>query len=385
MKEAMMFGSKSLNRTAAWMSGSGTSLAADFGRSTLRLLQLSGGARGYECRAAAEVAGTPLEDTTAVAAPPTVIGRTAADELRALPFSGTSAAVTLPAELFQSDIARMPAMPDGELAESIRFEAMDRFSVSAESSCIGHVRLGATAGGSIEVLMLSVARDAVDRATRTLSRAGLAPVRVEHAGLAALRALSRQRAAECTDPADARDWCMLHLEDRAATLAMVRDGNLSFFRTVRGDWSPSAGPAAPTHAGGMTTMLRLADEPIPLENTDAGPAGWRWCSLAEESLRCLRHFQRAASNWWPRAIVLTGPAAVDPQAAATVESVCGAPTSLAVPIRLLESPDACIHGNAWVAAIGAACAGLPALRPAGRSSTTASSPASRSTSKVAAA
>jgi hypothetical protein len=178
---------------------------------------------------------------------------------------------------------------------------------------------------------------------------------------------------------------MLHLEDRAATLAMVRDGNLSFFRTVRGDWSPSAGPAAPTHAGGMTTMLRLADEPIPLENTDAGPAGWRWCSLAEESLRCLRHFQRAASNWWPRAIVLTGPAAVDPQAAATVESVCGAPTSLAVPIRLLESPDACIHGNAWVAAIGAACAGLPALRPAGRSSTTASSPASRSTSKVAAA
>ena len=179
-----MFGSKSLNRTAAWMSGGGTALAADFGRTTLRLLQLSGGARGYECRAAAEVAGTPLEDTTAVAATPTVIGKTAADELRALPFSGTSAAVTLPAELFQSDIARMPAMPDGELAESIRFEAMDRFSVSAESSCIGHVRLGATAGGSIEVLMLSVARDAVDRATRTLSRAGLAPVRVEHAGLA---------------------------------------------------------------------------------------------------------------------------------------------------------------------------------------------------------
>jgi len=380
-----MFGSKSLNRTAAWMSGSGTALAADFGRTTLRLLQLSNGARGYECRAAAEVAGTPLEDTTAVAAPPTVIGKTAADELRSLPFSGTSAAVTLPAELFQSDIARMPAMPDGELAESIRFEAMDRFSVSAESSCIGHVRLGATAGGSIEVLMLSVARDAVDRATRTLSRAGLAPVRVEHAGLAALRAISRQRAAECADPADARDWCMLHLEDHAATLAMVRDGNLSFFRTVRGDWSPSAGPAAPSQAGGMTTMLRLADEPIPLEDTDAGPSGWRWCSLAEESLRCLRHFQRSASSWWPRAIVLTGPAAVDPQAAATVESVCGAPTSLAVPIRLLESPDSCIHGNAWVAAIGAACAGLPALRPAARSGATGTSSGSRTTSKVAAA
>ncbi|MFM8641838.1 MAG: hypothetical protein ACKOEP_03250, partial [Phycisphaerales bacterium] len=190
---------------------------------------------------------------------------------------------------------------------------------------------------------------------------------------------------ECVDPADARDWCMLHLEDRAATLAMVRDGNLAFFRTVRGDWSPTAAPAAPTHAGGMTTMLRLADEPIPLEDPEAGPAGWRWCSLAEESLRCLRHVQRAASSWWPRAIVLTGPAAVDPQAAATVESVCGAPTSRAGPIRLLESAAACIHGNAWVAAIGAACAGLSALRPSGRSSTTAASPASRAKTKVAAA
>jgi hypothetical protein len=385
MKEAMMFGSKSLNRTAAWMSGSGTSLAADFGRTTLRLLQLANGSHGYECRAAAEVAGTPLEDATAVAAAPTVIGATAADELRSLPFSGNRAAVTLPAELFQSDIARMPAMPDAELAESIRFEAMDRFAVSAESSCIGHVRLGATAGGSIEVLMLTVARDAVDRATRTLSRAGLAPVRVEHAGLAALRAVSRQRAAECADPADARDWCMLHLEDRAATLAVVRDGNLAFFRTVRGDWAPTDAAPASRPAGGMTTMLRLSDDPIPLEDTDAGPAGWRWCSLAEESLRCLRHFQRSASNWWPRAIVLTGPAAVDPQAAATVESVCGAPTSLAVPIRMLESPDARIHGNAWVAAIGAACAGLPAIPPATRSAAATGPAANRSKSKVAAA
>lgn len=380
-----MFGSKSLNRTAAWMSGTGTSLAADFGRTTLRLLQLSNGPRGYECRAAAEVAGTPLEDTTAVAAHPAVIGRTAGEELRALPFSGNRAAVTLPAELFQSDIARMPSMPDAELAESIRFEAMDRFSVSAESSCIGHVRLGATAGGSIEVLMLSVARDAVDRATRTLSRAGLAPVRVEHAGLAALRALSRQRAAECADPVDARDWCMLHLEDRAATLAVVRDGNLAFFRTVRGDWAPAGAPAAPGLADGMAAVLRLADEPIPLEDTDAGPAGWRWCSLAEESLRCLRHFQRSAASWWPRAIVLTGPAAVDPQAAATVESVCGAPTSLAVPIRLIESPDACIHGNAWVAAIGAACAGLPAIGPSSRPARSGTSTATRVGPKVVAA
>ena len=57
-----------------------------------------------------------------------------------------------------------------------------------------------------------------------------------------------------------------------------------------------------------------------------------------------------------REIVLTGPAATDPQAAATVESVCGVRASLAVPIRMVDEPEACMHGNEWIAAIGSACA-----------------------------
>jgi hypothetical protein len=84
-------------------------------------------------------------------------------------------------------------------------------------------------------------------------------------------------------------------------------------------------------------------------------------SLAEETLRCLRQVERGSGGWWPSEIALTGPAATDPEAAATVESVCGVRSSLAVPIRMVEQPEACVHGNAWIAAIGAACAELPAL------------------------
>ena len=32
-----------------------------------------------------------------------------------------------------------------------------------------------------------------------------------------------------------------------------------------------------------------------------------------------------------------------------------------MPIRMIRDPEACVHGNAWVAAIGAACSELPAL------------------------
>ena len=32
-----------------------------------------------------------------------------------------------------------------------------------------------------------------------------------------------------------------------------------------------------------------------------------------------------------------------------------------MPIRMIRDPEACVHGNAWVAAIGAACSELPVL------------------------
>jgi hypothetical protein len=52
-------------------------------------------------------------------------------------------------------------------------------------------------------------------------------------------------------------------------------------------------------------------------------------------------------------------------------------SSLAVPIRTVEQPEACVHGNAWIAAIGAACAELPALARNVREEPSAQAPAQR--------
>lgn len=334
--------------------------AADFGRSSVRLLQLAPGATEYMCTAATEIPGTVAGGSGPQLDAATMAARIR-DALDGQGFRGGRIAVTLQAELFQADMARLPAMPDHELAETVRFEATDRFGIDREGHVIGHLRLGATAGGSSEVLMLAVPRSAVTAACAALGSRDTHALRIEHAALSALRAMGRQRASECDDPADARDWAMLHLEDRVATLVLLRDGAVAFMRAIRGDWAP-AGPTKLQRTQAGKPINLGGDDPIPLDGAPGeGSASWRWCTLAEEVLRCLRHFERSTAGWWPREVSITGPAAMDPQAAATVESVCGVRASLAVPIRMIDEPEACIHGNAWVAAIGAACAELPAL------------------------
>ena len=336
-------------------------VAVDFGRSSVRLLQLGAAGTSYRCLAAGEIPGSLLEgngprlDAEAMSA-------RIRETVRGLGFSGQRTTATLPAELFQADIARLPAMDDKELAESVRFEALDRFGLEADSAVIGHLRLGGTAGGGNEVLMLAIPREAVTTASRALSTGETAAVRIEHASLAALRAVTRQRLSECEDPAAARDYAMIHLEDRVATLVVLREGNVCFLRSIRGEWA-SAGMTMIRRTRTGRTMAGRGDGAIELEGDpgEHGGSAWRWCSLAEESLRCLRHVERAAGGWWPQEIAITGPAAVDPEAAATVESVCGVRASLCVPIRVIDSPEACVHGNAWIAAIGGACADLPAL------------------------
>ncbi len=360
-----MFGrSKSTGSRSVRASRGNAPVAIDFGRSSTRLLQLNhANGTAYGCRAAAEIPGAALPGGSGPLASDADLGSRMRQVLEGLGFVRGLATVTVPAEAFQSDIARMPQMTDAELAESVRFEALDRFGIRPEDSSIGHVRLGGTAGGTQEVLMLALSRTVVQRASAIASSAGLGLVRIEHAALAALRAIGRQRASECADPTDAQDFAMLHLEDRVATLVVVREGNLSFMRSIAGDWAPAGMTSVRRTGTGRGTSLRLADDEIPVGN-ESGPcdsSGWRWCSLAEESLRCLRHFQRTSGGWWPRAIAITGPAAMDPQAAATIESVCGAPCALSVPIRMIDAPEPCIQGNAWIAAIGGSCASLSAL------------------------
>jgi len=359
-----MFGLPMFNKgRGGWMqrNRSAAPIAADFGRSSMRLLQLASAGTEYKCTAAAEIAGSIFEGN-GLRLDSAAMTQRIHETIVGIGFSGQRVTATLPAELFQTDIARLPAMTDQELTESVRFEAIDRFGIDGDSSVIGHFRLGGTAGGSNEVLMMAIPRQTVNAASAVVSTNDTSAFRIEHAALAALRTITRQRTSECADPAESRDFAMLHLEDRIATLVLLRDGALAFMRAIRGDWAPIGMTIhRRTHTGRTLYGNDTGTISMGSDGADDHGTAWRWCALAEETLRCLRHVEHSAGGWYPKEIVLTGPAATDPQAAATIESVCGVRSSLAMPIRMIRDPEACVHGNAWVAAIGAACSELPAL------------------------
>ena len=121
-------------------------IAVDFGRSSVRVLQLGAGGTAYRCAAAAEIPGTVFEGN-GPRFEPLAMAERIRGAVRGLGFAGNRVSATLPAELFQVDIARMPSMSDQELAESVRFEALDRFGLESSEAVVGFLRLGATVGG----------------------------------------------------------------------------------------------------------------------------------------------------------------------------------------------------------------------------------------------
>lgn len=356
-------------------------IAIDFGRRTARMLQLAKGSSTYSCVAGAELGGWALGGSEGAQAPPE-FAATIKTTLAQAGFLGSACSLTLPAEMFQCDTARLPAMADSELKQSVEFEAGDRFGIDKATTVIGFLRLGEVLAGQQDVLVMAVPRTAVDACVSPIRSAGLAAVHLEHAAFAALRAIVRQRRSEIADIAEAHNFALVHLEDRVATLIVVRDGAPAMVRSVLGDWAPAntavqrtgVQPGAPTQVPNQAVAhVVTGDTAISLEGDAAQLAevgnvtdtqnhtAWRWGSLAEESLRCFRHLERTLNGWWPTRVVITGPAGADPQAVASMESVCDIVTELAVPIRMIEDPAPCVHGNRWIAAIGAAVGELPQL------------------------
>ncbi|MFO1539976.1 MAG: hypothetical protein ACKOTZ_05945, partial [Chloroflexota bacterium] len=82
-------------------------IAVDFGRSSVRLLQLASGGTAYRCAAAAEIPGI-IFDGNGPRLEPGAMAERIRGTVGGLGFAGNRVSATLPAELFQSDIARLP-------------------------------------------------------------------------------------------------------------------------------------------------------------------------------------------------------------------------------------------------------------------------------------
>lgn len=247
--------------------------------------------------------------------------------------------IALGSAFFRIDTATLPAMSESELASSARFEALDRFGLEDSQAVVQHVVLGET-GGRRNVALVAARLDVVRRIAEIAMGAGLLPESIEHSALTAARGAMRWESAMSGERVAA-----LHVEPTLATLSLWRSGRLAALRTISGDWSTASDES-----------IVDALDTIPLEPVASG--GWRWSSLAEETLRSLR--QACGDAAWPSALAVSGAAAAQAELVRAVGGVCGTPT-FPVDCGAWGGRRACRLGPSWASMLGAGVASEQAI------------------------
>ena len=306
-------------------------VALDLGADATRLLVLAPAPHiGWRSMAACVLA--PIDLTHEL---PQHVAATLAERVRELGLRGAACRVTISTDMFRADTASLPSMSDDELCASARFEAQDRFGVEPSEYALQHVPMH-TSGGGRGVLLLAASKPLVRRAVEAVVGAGMMPMSVEHAAIAALRGIERWHGESQVGLV-----ACLHVEPRMATLSLLQDGCLWQMRCMKGDWNAVASaPRAP----------EAVSDAIPLEPIETA-SPWRWSCLAEETLRCLR--QSCGEQVWPARMVVSGPCADDTSLLDALHGVCGVCVAGAGSGRWGDG-EPNLAGEAWASAMGAA-------------------------------
>ncbi|MBI1904233.1 MAG: hypothetical protein HYS13_24320 [Planctomycetia bacterium] len=123
-------------------------------------------------------------------------------------------------------VLSVPAAPDEEMPDLVRFQAMRQFASIGEDWPLDFVPLEHTSEGTANVLAAAVAPELVKQIRGTCEAAGLEPLRLVLRPFAAA-ALLRRRAQ------DRRCRLMVDLLTDEADLTVLADGQVAFMRTVR--------------------------------------------------------------------------------------------------------------------------------------------------------
>ena len=134
----------------------------------------------------------------------------------------------------------------------------------------------------------------------------------------------------------------MHIEPQQAVLLLMKDGQLQAIRAMQGDWAVAA-PS--TEVATNTNDNSLALEPV------ASEGAWRWSSLAEETLRCMR--QACVESSLPTRMLVTGAPSSDHELLETFKGVCGL-ESVSLNSAGWSTGAEKLTSDTWAAALGAA-------------------------------
>ncbi|MDA0802312.1 MAG: hypothetical protein O2819_00940 [Planctomycetota bacterium] len=276
--------------------------------------------------------------------------------LRAAGFRGRECALTLPSSAFLCELAELPSSTDRELQESAAWEAVDHFGIEREELVTRTLPLAtmSLAGNASPFLIVALRTSTALYASDVVAAAGLEPVRLEHAALAAIRTIWRRERVQ----SGSGQIAALHVEDAWATLAVLNRGGLVVFHSfaIHGASSASARSAA-----GKDLFASPAGS-IPLAGDASSDADLSWHPFAEQVLTYLRHMERQRPGSWPERLVATGPGAARAGLLNAIESLCGINSTLTCPSREFAlGPLAGEDGNlfAWASCLGSLLVDVP--------------------------
>ena len=310
-----------------------TAIAVDFAADALRCIAIEQAVDGtWTRRVAFELPPAPLDRSMDDSALREFSARVSEAGL-----TGCKCRVTIASHLFRMEMAQLTSMSENELAKSAHFEAIDRFNVNAADVMIQHASLPCTTAGKSALLLLSVPLLYIRNATQAAMAAGLSPCSIENAACAALHGAELRH-----DGFNIGLIAFMHIEPKQAVLLLMKDGQLQSVRAMQGDWAVAA-PS--TEVATNTTDNSLALEPV------ASEGAWRWSSLAEETLRCMR--QACVESSLPTRMLVTGAPSSDHELLETFRGVCGL-ESVSLNSAGWSKGAEKLTSDTWAAALGAA-------------------------------
>jgi len=310
-----------------------TAIAVDFADDALRCIAIEQAADGtWTRRVAFELPAAPLDrsmDDSAL--------REFSAKVSEAGLNGCKCRVTIASNLFRMDMAQLPTMNEQELAASARFEAIDRFNVNAADVMIQHASLPCKTAGRCALLLMAVPLLIIRNATQAVMAAGLSPCSIENAACAALHGAELRH-----DGFNTGLIAFMHIEPKQAVLLVMKDGQLQSVRAMQGDWAVAA-PSTEVDTNTIDNSLAL--EPV------ASQDAWRWSSLAEETLRCMR--QACVESNLPTRMLVTGAPSSDHELLETFKGVCGL-ESVSLNSAGWSTGAERLTSDTWAAALGAA-------------------------------
>lgn len=355
-------------------------IAIDVGAHSLRLVQLASGAGRMSVAAARQAPSVRGADPAGAFAANLDAITTL---LNAGGFRGRRVVTCLPQAAVRVKNFRLPCMPEDELEQAVRFEALERFqSLDAEPEirCYNAGRVDSGQGEQYELIVTAVRGDVIEGMLSSAARAGLSVETIDFGPAASFRPFERfLKRAEDAGQINA----FLDLGHNGARLVITQGDDITFIKqldtglaSIEGAVAKSLG-VCPDEARTLCGVIAggaaddqhtgAPDERVPAVLAAMEPAVEQ---IGKEIGLCLRYFSVTFRGLRPEGITCVGGGARNAHLLGRLTDIVGSPVRPGNPLKNIDTEKVFTGADRrsgqpeWATAVGLAMRGLAPSRAA---------------------